>query len=163
MLQISLAQPADIPVIQDIAFTAWKPTYGHILSEEQSRFMLDWMYSSETLHQTMEGHTVFLLAKEENIAMGFAAFEPKEGGIVKLHKIYFLPISQGRGYGRQLLDEVSKQAVQAGGRYLELNVNRSNSARQFYEKLGFEMVREEDNYIGNGYWMNDYVMRKNLL
>lgn len=161
-LQISIAQLTDIPVIQNIARTAWTPTYGEILSEEQSRYMLDWMYSTETLTQNMEGNTIFLLGKEENTTMGFAAFEPVKGGIVKLHKIYFLPISQGRGYGRQLLDEVAKQAAQAGGHYLELNVNRSNSARQFYEKLGFEMAREEDNYIGNGYWMNDYVMRKKL-
>ncbi len=162
MFQISLAQPSDIPVIQNIAYTVWKPTYGEILSEEQSRFMLDWMYSATTLRQSMEGNTVFLLGKAEQTTMGFAAFEPLQGGIVKLHKLYLLPISQGRGYGRLLLDEVAARAVQVGGHYLELNVNRSNSARQFYEKLGFEMAREEDNYIGNGYWMNDYVMRKKL-
>ena len=32
----------------------------------------------------------------------------------------------------------------------------------FYEKLGFETVGEEDLEIGNGYFMNDYIMEKKL-
>lgn len=43
---------------------------------------------------------------------------------------------------------------------LELNVNRQNKARIFYEKFGFVIVEEKDIPIGNGYFMNDYVMQK---
>lgn len=163
MLHIRTAQPSDVSTIQSIAYAAWRPTYGAILSEEQSQFMLDWMYSTETLTKSFTDQTVFLLAyDDQKTAVGFAAFELKENQLVKLHKIYFLPDQQGRGYGRQLLEEVFRQALQRGGHFLELNVNRSNSARQFYERLGFEFSREEDNYIGRGYWMNDYVLRKEL-
>ncbi|MFT4031219.1 MAG: GNAT family N-acetyltransferase [Siphonobacter sp.] len=161
-LQIKIASPADLPSIQRIAQVAWRPTYGAILPEEQSQFMLDWMYNDTTLRKSMEDKTTFLLALENENPVGFAAFKPKEEGMVKLHKIYFLPDRQGRGYGRILLNEVSRQATEKGGLYLELNVNRSNNARNFYEKLGFEYVRDEDNYIGRGYWMNDYVLRKPL-
>ncbi|MGZ8545109.1 MAG: GNAT family N-acetyltransferase, partial [Flavisolibacter sp.] len=49
-----------------------------------------------------------------------------------------------------------------GATVLRLNVNRNNSARSFYEKLGFEMIGEEDIDIGNGYFMNDYVMEKKI-
>jgi ribosomal protein S18 acetylase RimI-like enzyme len=41
---------------------------------------------------------------------------------------------------------------------LDLNVNRNNQAKHFYEKIGFNVIREEDIPIGP-YWMNDYVMR----
>jgi hypothetical protein len=53
-----------------------------------------------------------------------------------------------------ILDNVREQ----GGRILRLNVNRYNKARQFYERMGFAVVREEDVPIGNNYFMNDYVM-----
>ncbi len=49
-----------------------------------------------------------------------------------------------------------------GGTALQLNVNRSNKARFFYEKLGFNVVREEDIDIGNNYFMNDFVMEKKV-
>jgi ribosomal protein S18 acetylase RimI-like enzyme len=43
-----------------------------------------------------------------------------------------------------------------------LNVNRNNEAKEFYKKLGFKIIREEDIPIGQ-YWMNDYVMRLTIL
>jgi ribosomal protein S18 acetylase RimI-like enzyme len=43
---------------------------------------------------------------------------------------------------------------------LLLNVNRNNSALNFYQRLGFTIQRKEDIAIGNGYLMEDYVMGK---
>ena len=41
---------------------------------------------------------------------------------------------------------------------MELNVNRNNKALQFYEHMGMRKLREGDFPIGNGYYMNDYIM-----
>ena len=54
--------------------------------------------------------------------------------------------------------ETRKEGLQA----VELNVNRFNSAVKVYEKLGFEIIREEKNEIGHGFIMDDYVFRKQL-
>jgi len=35
-------------------------------------------------------------------------------------------------------------------------------AKNFYEKLGFVVIEEKDFDIGNGHFMNDYVMEKKL-
>jgi len=49
-----------------------------------------------------------------------------------------------------------------GASSLQLNVNRNNNAKVFYEKIGFAVIKEEDIDIGNGYLMNDYVMEKKV-
>ena len=41
---------------------------------------------------------------------------------------------------------------------MELNVNRSNRAKGFYERMGMRVVREGDFPIGGGFFMNDYIM-----
>jgi len=41
---------------------------------------------------------------------------------------------------------------------MELNVNRNNKALHFYEHKGMKKLREGDFPIGNGYYMNDYIM-----
>ena len=41
---------------------------------------------------------------------------------------------------------------------MHLNVNRNNKALRFYEYMGMEKVDEGDFAIGNGYYMNDYIM-----
>jgi ribosomal protein S18 acetylase RimI-like enzyme len=38
-------------------------------------------------------------------------------------------------------------------------VNRDNPAIQFYQKFGFEIIDKEDIDIGNGFLMEDYVMK----
>ena len=50
-----------------------------------------------------------------------------------------------------------------GATKLQLQVNRDNKAKYFYEKLGFEVVRTQVFDIGQGYVMDDYVMEKKVL
>jgi len=127
-------------------------------------YMLATMYDTVTLQQQMQqGHT-FLILSEDQSPVGFAGYQPDypETGTCKLHKIYLLPETQGRGLGRMTLHAVAERAAAAGQEYLLLNVNRYNKARQFYERQGFETIATEDIDIGRGYFMNDYLMRLKL-
>lgn len=45
---------------------------------------------------------------------------------------------------------------------LLLNVNRFNKAVEFYKAIGFNILFEENIEIGNGYLMEDYVMKLEL-
>ncbi|WP_225975267.1 GNAT family N-acetyltransferase [Anseongella ginsenosidimutans] len=75
--------------------------------------------------------------------------------------MYVLPETQGKGTGRFLINTVELKAKEQGCQVLELNVNRFNKARSFYEKLGFKVQRTEDIPIGP-FFMNDYIMQKIL-
>lgn len=153
----------DIPVIRDITFRVWPETYRSILSQGQIDYMLDMMYSETALKRQMSDGHVFLIANDEMGAAGFSSYQNKnEPALVKIHKLYILPSRQGKGWGRILIDEMAKRARSKGAIALELNVNRHNPALDFYRRLGFAVVREEDIDIGNGYLMNDYVMRLEL-
>ena len=49
-----------------------------------------------------------------------------------------------------------------GAKAFELNVNRHNKALDFYKKMGMSIDRSGDFDIGGGFYMNDYIMRKEL-
>jgi ribosomal protein S18 acetylase RimI-like enzyme len=66
---------------------------------------------------------------------------------------------QGRGIGKYKLAHITNDIKNKGGKSLQLNVNRYNHpAILFYEKQGFSVLKEEDINIGNGYFMNDFVL-----
>lgn len=67
---------------------------------------------------------------------------------------------QGAHCGSFLFREAIKyiKKVHPGPCLMELNVNRNNKALQFYEHMGMRKLREGDFPIGNGYYMNDYIM-----
>lgn len=164
MIRILNATPDDIPTIQGLAEKTWWPTYSSIITAEQIRFMLDKIYSIETLQEVMSnGSQTFIILHDELGPQGFASYGMLSGypSICKLHKIYVLPENHGKGYGKMLIEEIKKRILALNIRILDLNVNRFNRARSFYEKIGFKVIREENVSIGP-YWMNDYVMRLDL-
>lgn len=162
-ISVRPATLADIPTIIGLAEATWEPTYRFIISKEQIEYMYRVIYTPASLHRQMadEGHT-FLVLYADDHAVGYASFSSlPEGGLFKLHKIYVLPSHQGQRLGQQLVQAVEEATRAAGGSALELNVNRYNPAVAFYERQGFQQHREEDIPIGP-YWMNDYVLRKEL-
>jgi diamine N-acetyltransferase len=159
-LSIRPAGLDDINTIGYLAQQIWPDTYGSILPAAQLSYMLKLFYSPIALRKQMldERHQ-FVLVEQGEDAIGFASWSPtKEPGVFKLHKIYFMPGQQGKGLGRSLLQFIFGAIRPEGAKVLRLNVNRFNKARQFYERMGFVVVREEDVPIGNNYFMNDYVM-----
>ncbi len=125
--------------------------------------MLEWMYSGESLRKQVDDEgCVFLVWEEETLVQGFASFSEIEPSIFKLHKLYVFTHLQGKGIGRFLLDEVKKRAAALGGKAIELQVNKKNVAQHFYTKQGFSIDRELVLDIGNGFVMDDYVMKCSL-
>lgn len=164
MYIIRKATSNDVGTIRQLAEDIWWPTYGPLLEKEQISFMLGEIYSPEKLaYQIANDLQTYLLLEEDGAPVAFAAYSPREENpdIYKLHKIYALPQTQGKGYGKALINEVIERVLSAGKDILELNVNRYNKAKSFYEKMGFSVIYEEDIPIGP-YWMNDYVMRLNI-
>lgn len=162
-IQIRKATERELPIIKQLALDIWPVTYASILSPEQLNYMLDLFYSLAALEKdyNKQGYFFFIL-NIENEDAGYAGLELKENNTAHLHKIYLSADHQGKGLGKQLIHFIIDFAKNAGAQSLTLHVNRHNKALQFYQAVGFEIVKELDTAIGNGYFMNDYVMKKDL-
>lgn len=166
MLRVQPAGLEDVDLIQELAYATWPSTYQEILSPQQLTYMLQLIYSKEALTQQIRisKHHFILLLNDET-PVGFASHSPKHSGNNKtwrLHKLYVLPTQQGKGSGKFLLSHIIGEASLHGASFLELNVNRFNKAMGFYERNGFVILQEEKIDIGEGYFMDDYIMQKAL-
>ncbi|PJJ83715.1 GNAT family N-acetyltransferase [Mucilaginibacter auburnensis] len=160
---IRQANVNDVEIIRQLAEDIWWPNYSPIISAEQISFMLSDRYSSEVLREQIEQkEQTYLLTLDGVRPVGFAAYGPTDDdAIYRLHKLYCLPSTHGKGFGKALLNRVIAQVKQLGATTLELNVHRLNPAKTFYDKMGFEIAYEIDIPMGD-YFLNDYVMRKQL-
>ena len=162
MFTVRKAHINDAGLIQQLASQVWKHTYGNILSPQQLDYMFEMMYSIPSLHQQMgpDKHQYFI-AYNDNKPCGYISIEQENKQLFHLQKIYVLPDAQGSGAGRFLMETAFnyiKSLCPHPPCTIELNVNRSNKAKQFYEHMGYKVVRSGDFPIGNGYYMNDYIM-----
>lgn len=165
-MEIIVAGEEHFPIIREIAHQTWPDTFRTILSPQQIDYMLEWMYSIDSLKkQVHEQKHVFLLVKDADKFQGFVSYETHYKGrsATKIHKIYILPESQGKSIGKKLMSRIGEEALKHGDSLITLNVNRHNKAAEVYKRLGFKIVQEENIPIGNGFFMNDFVMEKSLV
>jgi N-acetylglutamate synthase-like GNAT family acetyltransferase len=163
MFQIKKADTDDIALIRELTFRVWPQIYASILAQEQIDYMLEMMYSASSLHKQMtEQGCQFIIVYDDGNPVGFASYSEEELKRWKLNKIYILQNQQGKGTGKfvinYIIDEIKKQNASS----LFLQVNKNNNAKIFYERLGFDEIDFINLDIGNGFFMNDYIMEKKL-
>jgi GNAT superfamily N-acetyltransferase len=162
-LEIRMADADDINIIGWLAQQIWPVAYKDILSAAQLEYMLNLIYSPDSLKVQMQLNHQFVIAELEEEPVGFASYSSlADPAVFKLQKLYVLPELHGKGLGKAILDFVTEEVLSQGAKILRLNMNRHNKARTFYERNGFTIVGEEDVDIGNNYFMNDYVMEKKI-
>jgi len=161
--QIRNADSTDVHVISTLAHAIWPDTYANILTPPQLHYMLNLFYTESSLRKQMEDGHHFLLALSNAETVGFASYSHGgKVGVFKVHKLYVHPMLHGHGFGRKLLDRIIKDVLPKGAVALQLNVNRENRANNFYEKYGFVKIGQEDVAIGEGFFMNDFILEKKL-
>jgi GNAT superfamily N-acetyltransferase len=161
MFTVKKATSADAELIEQLARRVFYPTYKDILSPEQADYMFDWMYAPANTRKAMsEGHQYFILAADGQDC-GYLSIEPHGDRLFHIQKIYILPEYQGTGAGRFLFNAAIDYCKTTAGTpvTIELNVNRFNPAVNFYKKMGMTVARQGDFPIGNGYFMEDYIMQ----
>ncbi|HVE50759.1 MAG TPA: GNAT family N-acetyltransferase [Casimicrobiaceae bacterium] len=160
---IVVAEPADIPVVQQLAHEIWLAHYPGIISVEQIDYMLARGYATQALERYLEETGAGLaLAKVAMRPVGFAAWY-RAAATTKLDRLYVLPAFQGRGIGRAMIEHIERQARADGATRLVLNVNKRNASTiALYRRCGFAVDEEVVVDIGEGFVMDDYVMGKPL-
>ena len=162
MLTVTKATSADIPLIRQLTFAIWPKTYGDVISKEQIDYMLEMMYNPAVLQKQIEEGCTFIIVYDDKEPVAFASYNETGPQLWKLNKIYILSSQQGKGTGKFIINYIVDDIKAKYAKALQLQVNRENKAKNFYEKLGFKIIQTANFDIGNGYFMNDYVMELSL-
>jgi diamine N-acetyltransferase len=161
MLKFTAATPLDIPTLQDLAHRIWHAYYPGIITVEQIDYMLARFFRADILQAELAADRIWELARLDDQPVGFlgCAAEPEQRRL-KLSKLYLLPALHGQGLGQEMLARVKALAEHRRADEIHLTVNKRNSrAIRAYLRAGFELVESVKVEIGDGFVMDDYVMR----
>lgn len=160
-LIITKATELDIDVIIELAKSIWLPTYATINSDEQNNYMFSIWYSVDGLKKQMQEGQHFFLVKQNDQFIGYMSYTIINQHQFKLNKIYLKQELQGNGIGKRMLNFIENEAKQLGATTIILNVNIHNKALDFYQRLQYKIIKQENIPFGE-FWMNDFVMLKEL-
>ena len=154
--EVTLPDEKAVKELSEMASAIVKEYYDPIIGAMQNDYMIEKFQSVPAIkRQLSKGYRYYMVRMGED-RIGFIAFYPR-GSAMYLSKLYLYKRERGKGYARPILDFVIAAAKAEGLTAIELNVNRNNDTVHIYEKLGFEVLREEKNDIGNGFFMDDFV------
>jgi ribosomal protein S18 acetylase RimI-like enzyme len=156
---------SEVPELSALARAIWRAHYPGIISEAQIEYMLAERYDEAVIREELTRDDVWWdVLVVDGIMAGYTAYLWTDApGMIKIDKLYFHPRMQRRGYGGLLLDHVAHKMAVHGCKRLTLAVNRNNkTAIAAYLKSGFQIAETSLKQIGGGFWMDDYIMAKNV-
>lgn len=154
---------ADVRRLAKVARIVWREANVSFCTPEQVEYMIERYQSFEAISgQLMHGYRYFLI-EEGDVIMGYFGVQP-QGERLFLSKFYILKEYRGRklfSLGLQYMIELCKES---GLESIYLTVNRNNThAYEVYIAKNFKVIAEEDNPIGEGFEMNDYIMEYEVM
>ena len=165
MIEIKTAEKEQISIIRKLAKELWPDTFAPILTAKQIAYMMEMMYSRESLEKQLEEGHQYAIVSDDNEEIGYVSYEINHthSDKTKIHKLYLLPDRQRKGVGKKVIDYVAQEAKKSKNKALFLNVNKHNrGAISFYRKNNFMLVKEEVIDIGNGFVKDDFVFELKL-
>jgi RimJ/RimL family protein N-acetyltransferase len=157
-LKLTELTEKDIPLISRLAEITWNQHYPSIIGQQQVDYMLNLMYSTQSLLEQMKqkGH-LFYSIDLGNESIGFISVHKLNNDDWFLNKYYINQQKAARGIGSRsfklLLEKINPRTI-------TLTVNRKNhKSVNFYFKNGFTIEEVKDFDIGNGFVMEDFVMK----
>jgi ribosomal protein S18 acetylase RimI-like enzyme len=150
----------DIAGIRELARRIWDEAYCEILSKEQINYMLQMMYSEEVIAGELLGGMVWDLIVVDGRPCGYLSYTLAEDNSVKLSKLYIEKAFRGTSIAADSLDRVKQYAARNDRDYVFLTANKNNKAAiRAYEKNGFTITASVVTDIGQGFVMDDYIMK----
>ena len=150
------ADMKDAKLISELADAIWRKHYPSIISIKQIDYMLGNRYSEPHIQRIMQNGERFFLLYDEETCSAYASIEERKEETY-LHKFYVLVDRHRSGIGQALFSHLLQFTNPS--KPIRLQVNRKNiKAINFYFKHAFTIEGAQDFDIGNGFFMEDFVM-----
>jgi putative acetyltransferase len=146
--------PQDAPLLADI----FRASIEELTEDDYNPAQQEaWASAADDLEAFAErlGKHLTIIATLEGSPIGFISLDgPTEIGLFYVH-----PAVAGQGVGRMLYDAIEKLSAARGTPHL--NVEASDTAREFFQRRGFTAELRNTVSVGNE-WLANTTMKKKL-
>ncbi len=155
---MQLYKTTDYAAIQHLAKAIWQDHYVPMVGQAQVDYMLERFYTPEALAQQAAEGQQFWLVEQGEIVCGYVAVTEREEGEYFLNKFYLSTHLQGKGLGEKVFNTLLGNYNSLKIMKLQVNINNYKTIN-FYFKVGFKIEKRFVLDIGDGFVMDDFIMK----
>jgi diamine N-acetyltransferase len=150
-------------IIESLAKEIWTEYYIPIIGKAQVDYMLCRFQSKQAVLEQIDNGTLYFLMRDNDVFVGYMAVYARKQELF-LSKIYVRSSERGKGYGRSAVQFAEALAKERSLAKLVLTVNKHNTNTiHVYEKIGFKKTCSLFQDIGDGFFMDDFCMEKEIM
>lgn len=151
----------EIAMVAELADEVWHEHYSGLIPDGQIDYMVEQFQSREAItHAILRQNYTYYAIWDDDRMVGYCAVQPQNDDSLFLSKLYLHKDYRGRRITRLVMAMLRERCITEGVKSIWLTVNKENeNSIEAYKKLGFEVEREAVTDIGQGYVMDDYIMR----
>ena len=161
-MSVRFVQAKDKSQVSRLALLAkeiWEEYYPAIISQGQIAHMIDTFQSPAAIENQIKEGMQYYLTVTDGEEIGYLAYTVEQGNALLLSKIYIKRDFRNKGKSREVFEFITQQARNHRCNKIWLTVNKNNKAAiDIYLKKGFTVTESVKKDIGNGFYMDDYVM-----
>lgn len=141
----------------------WNEYFITIISQAQIDYMVEKFQSIAALTKAInENHYTYYMICDHDIPIAYCGIQIQENRLF-LSKLYVKKAYRGQGYASLLLDTCMKYAKKHCCDTIYLTCNKYNDKTlSIYNHKGFSIIDAQENEIGNGFIMDDYILELSL-
>lgn len=148
--------------LQEIDATAkiiWNEHFVPIIGQAQVDYMLEKFQCFDALkEQLVEGYEYYQIRPDGEMA-GYMGIHQEDADTMFLSKLYVRADHRGEHLATKAFDFLKELSHERGCKKVYLTCNKyNNNTLAVYDHFGFEKTDEQDNPIGEGFVMEDYIM-----
>lgn len=149
---------ADIPTLAEVANGIWHEYFTPIIGLQQVEYMVEKFQSVNGITKQLDDGYEYYFAIHNGEIAGYFGVQPQDDSLF-LSKLYLKKDYRGKGISSQMFEYIKDMANKNGKSKITLTVNRHNHHTiEVYKHFGFDIVKEQKADIGNGFYMDDYIM-----
>ncbi|MFA5688797.1 MAG: GNAT family N-acetyltransferase [Kiritimatiellales bacterium] len=159
---VRVETPEQIETVACLARPIWREHYEPICGCNQVEYMLEQFQSVPAITKQIreENYQYYLIAPDGGAPVGYLAVQLRAEEMF-FSKLYLQKPARGKGYGRAAIEFAAGISKASSKPYMMLTVNRKNKDTiAAYQKCGFYIHEGKITDIGNGFVMDDYILRK---
>ena len=152
----------DIVITTRLAHQIWHEYFSPIIGKKQVEYMLDKFQSEQEIKKQIKNGYLYYALLSDTRQIGYIALRLDDDALF-LSKLYLLKEFRGKGLSHFMFEIAEKIARQHDKKIIRLTCNKNNlSSLAVYEKKGYIIKKAEKTDIGNGFFMDDYILEKTI-
>lgn len=153
---------AEIHDIAALAAEIWHEHFTDIIGEAQVNYMVDKFQSYPALKEQIENGYEYFKVYSGHTFAGYTGIHQDDTSLF-LSKLYLKKDSRGQHVSTEVFHYLTSLCKERGIRNIWLTCNKHNSnTLNIYKHWGFSVTREQKADIGNGFYMDDYILEYGL-